>query len=288
MSNKKSFLVRSAAWAARTLPISLKLCLYRRPFLARLIRRLLNAAVPAGIQEITIASGNLAGMRMALDLHAEKDYWLGTYEPALQEAARKFIQPGMTVYDIGANIGYITLMAARISGESGKVCAFEALPANISRLKENVRLNNLEKQVKVIPGAVVKKSGSATFLIHDSGAMGKALGSAGRDETYGTALQVAGIALDDFIYKQGNPAPDVVKMDIEGGEGPALAGMRHLMKEASPIFLIELHGEKAASEVWDILSTAGYTLHAMRKGYPRIQSLEDMDWKAYIITKTKT
>ena len=50
-------------------------------------------------------------MTMALDLHAEKDYWLGTYEPDLQTAAWQIIKPGMVVYDVGANIGYISLMA---------------------------------------------------------------------------------------------------------------------------------------------------------------------------------
>ena len=58
---------------------------------------------------------------MKLDLRAEKDYWLGTYEPDLQAAARKLVQPGGTVYDVGANIGFISLACANLVGMSGRV-----------------------------------------------------------------------------------------------------------------------------------------------------------------------
>ncbi len=283
MSDKDNILLRSAAWAARILPAPVKRAFYRIPFLARLIRGSLNKAAPQGITEVKIAAGVLAGLRMHLDLHAEKDYWLGTYEPDLQIAAQQYIKSGMVVYDLGANIGYISLMAARLSGESGRVVSFEALPANIERLSQNVALNTLQDRIQIVHAAVVNKPGDVTFLAHASGAMGKAKGSAGRDEHYTQAIQVAGIALDDFVFQQGNPPPAVIKMDIEGGEGLALAGMPRLLKEARPLLLIELHGQEAARQVWDCLQANRYTLRAMRVGSVPIRSLEELDWKAYVI-----
>jgi len=220
---------------------------------------------------------------MSLDLHTEKDYWLGTYEPDLQSAARQFIKPGMVVYDVGANIGYISLMAAQLSGESGRVFSFEALPANVVRLSRNVALNNMQDRVKVVHAAVVDKTGEAVFLAHSSGAMGKARGSAGRDEHYTQTIKVAGAALDDFVFQLGNPPPAVIKMDIEGGEGMALAGMPRLLKEARPLLLIELHGQEAARQVWDCLNANRYKLRYMRAGSALIQSLDELDWKAYVI-----
>ena len=283
MAEKDNFLLRSAAWAARILPSPVKRAFYKIPFLSRLIRRSLNEAAPEGITEVKIAAGILKGLTMALDLHTEKDYWLGTYEPDLQAAALQFIKPGMVVYDVGANIGYISLMAARLAGKRGRVFSFEALPANIARLTRNVALNTMQDQVQIVHAAVVDRPGEVTFLAHASGAMGKAQGSAGRDEHYTQTIKVTGIALDDFVFQHGNPPPAVIKMDIEGGEGMALAGMPRLLKEARPIFLIELHGQEAARQVWDCLKANHYTLRYMRTGSAPIQSLDELDWKAYVI-----
>jgi len=276
-------LLKAAAWAARLLPAPIKRWFYKIPFLARIARRALNMAVPEGISEVTIAAGMLEGSRMALDLKAEKDYWLGTYEPDLQGAAWRLIQPGMTVFDVGANIGYISLIAARLCGENGKVFAFEALPANLVRLKKNISLNKFAIRIAPIPAAVMDKSGEAVFLAHASGAMGKTKGSAGRDEHYSTEIRVPAIALDDFVYRQGNPAPHLIKMDIEGGEGMALKGMPRLLKEARPVLLIELHGQEAARQVWDSLTENNYCLQKMTKSLPVINSLDTLDWKAYVV-----
>jgi len=283
LANKENFLIKTASWAARVLPLSVKRAFYKIPFLARLIRRSLNEAAPEGIGEVAIAAGVLEGLRMALDLHTEKDYWLGTYETDLQAAASRIIRPGMMVYDVGANIGYISLMAARLAAENGKVFSFEALPANITRLNQNVALNTMQKQVRVVHAAVVDKVGEVTFLTHASGAMGKAFGSAGRDEHYSQTIKVQGITLDDFVFTQENPPPAVIKMDIEGGEGMALAGMLRLLKVAKPVLLIELHGEEAARQVWDCLKANRYTLSPMHKGAAAIRSLTELDWKAYVI-----
>ncbi len=283
MSSRKNPLLEFASWSARILPASVKKALYRSPALASFLRRSLNKAAPQGINEAAISGGLLDGLRMALDLQSEKDYWLGTYEPDLQEAAAHFIRPGMTVYDVGANIGYISLMAARLNEPNGKVFAFEALPANIVRLKQNCALNGWEERITVRHAAVVAESKPVTFFMHHSGAMGKAEGSAGRDEHYEQSIRVDGLALDDFVYKEKDSKPDLIKLDIEGGEGMALKGMRQILKEARPIFLIELHGEQAARQVWEQLNANRYSLHRMRKGYPQIHTLEELDWKAYVV-----
>ena len=109
--------------------------------LARLVRRGLNAAAPQGLSQATIAAGRLAGATLLLDMQIEKDYWLGAYEPELQDAIGRHIRPGMVVYDVGANVGYISLMLARAVGESGRVLAFEPLPANAERIRRNAALN---------------------------------------------------------------------------------------------------------------------------------------------------
>jgi FkbM family methyltransferase len=195
---------------------------------------------------------------MILDLQKEKDYWLGTYETDLQEAIARFVQPGMVVYDVGANIGYISLMLARRTGDHGQVTAFEALPANLERLRANVELNGLSEKVKIVSGAVTDSDVPVRFLVHQSGSMGKADGSAGRTtEVYDGEISVPGIALDKYVFENGNPCPDVIKMDIEGFE--------------------------AVQVVVQALWEYGYQVHRLQSDYPVVDSLDGLDWKAYIM-----
>ena len=276
-------ILKAASWAASVLPVSIKKLLYKIPFLSRQIRLSLNAAAPDGLSEVTIAAGAAKGLRIILDLQSEKDYWLGTYESDLGAAARKLIQPGDVVYDVGANVGYVSLLSARLSGITGKIFAFEALPVNVDRLRKNISINAFESRIIVTHAAVIDTVQPVTFLTHPSGAMGKALGSAGRDELYNGRITVPGLALDTFVYGENHPAPDVIKIDIEGGEGSALAGMPRLLAEKRPILLIELHGEKAARQVWKYLRQHNYSVHQMRRGYPKVTHISSLDWKAYII-----
>jgi FkbM family methyltransferase len=281
----QEFVLKFTAWTAKILPNSLKQVIYRAKPLAVFIRRELNRAAPTGLTQVKIAAGDLAGYSMLIDMQVEKDYWLGTYEPELQTALRELIKPGMVIYDVGANIGYVSLLLAKATGETGKVYAFEALPENVERWRRNVALNGMEARLSLFAGAVTQTSGLVRFLVHSSGGMGKAAGSAGRRAKYQSEISVPGISLDEFVYGQGNPSPQVVKMDIEGGEVLALPGMRRVLEEARPLMLMELHGPESSRVVWERLNYAGYRIFWMRHGFPEIPSLEKMDWKAYIVAK---
>ena len=279
----KKQILAFASFVARSLPLPVKQALYRFPPLARIIRSAINSAVDDGLSVIEVAAGDLKGYKLLLNLKAEKSRWLGTYEPELQSALREFLHPGMTVYDVGANIGYITLMMAHNVGNQGHVFAFEALPVNVERIQKNIVLNNLSN-VSIISAAVLDKTAPVRFYVHDSVGMGKAAGSAGRSaEHYHAEITVPGLSLDEFVYQQGNPPPAAVKMDIEGGEVLALPGMRRILQEHHPLLLLELHGPESEKVAWDILTKAGYTLRAMQNSYPVIFSLEDLGWKAYLI-----
>ncbi len=280
----KKLLLSFAAFTARLLPAPVKQRLYSIPPLARLLRGFLNLAVPGGLVIETVASGGLAGAKLLLDLHTEKDYWLGTYESELQQAVEKFLSTGATIYDVGANIGYISLLLARKTNSAGRVFAFEALPENQERLRANIKLNDFGSRISVVPVAVIESSRPVRFLVGPSGGMGKAEGSAGRQEIkYNKAIDVSGISLDDFVFGSGNPKPQVVKIDIEGGEVLALPGMRRLLAEVRPLVLIELHGHEAAQAAWEAFTAANYSIHEMVKGYPQIQTSEALGWKAYLL-----
>jgi len=276
-------ILRLAAIAARVLPISIKRAIYQIGPLAKVSRSLLNRVAPVGVNEVSVAGGDLVGLSLLIDLQSEKDLWLGTYEPELQAALREFARPGMVAYDVGANVGYITLLLVRAVGSEGRVFSFEPLPANLERLQANLAVNDLSYNVEIVPMAVGEQRGRASFLVHQSTGMGKIKGSAGRVESYKDVIDVEIIDLDAFVFDLRNPEPDIIKIDIEGGEVLALPGMRRLLVEVRPLLLMELHGEGAAQVAWEVLTSSRYNLCRMKRGYPRIEALEDLGWKAYVV-----
>jgi FkbM family methyltransferase len=278
-----NLVLRLASLGARWLPDSVKSGLYRNRRLAGWIRRRLNQAAPVGLTVVEVAGGDLAGTRLSLDLQSEKDLWLGTYEPQLQAALRHFVVEGGTAFDVGANIGYITLLLLHALGPQGKVVAFEPLPANIWRLRDNIGLAGATDRVKLIEAAVAETTGLRYFMVHSSGGMGKLEGSSGRDEAYQQKIEVRTVTLDDIIFGRSNPIPSLVKIDIEGGEVAALRGSRRLLAQGRPMLLLELHGPRAAEECWQILRGAGYSLRAMRPGYPELEATSAFDWRAYVV-----
>lgn len=282
-----SWMVEVAAFFSRILPEKVKAMIYGNKPLAGAIRGSLNASVPEGIQQVQVAAGILAGMPLMLDMKREKDYWLGTYEMDLQTALKELVKPGMVTYDVGANIGYVSLIMARLTGETGKVVAFEALPENVKRWVTNVELNGLMDHTEIFSLAVTQWGTPARFLVHASGGMGKVEGSPGRTDVsmYKETIEVASVSLDQFVYRQGNAAPDLVKMDIEGGEVFALPGMEKIIKEKHPILLLELHGPEATQFAWTYLKDLGYQLCWMKSGFPPVESLEKLGWKAYLVAK---
>jgi FkbM family methyltransferase len=278
----QNIILSFAAFVARILPVSFRSSLYKNPSISKAIRQGLNQAAPEGLNETTIAAGNLAGTRMLLDLKAEKDYWLGTYEPQLQATIQELVLPGQIVYDIGANIGFMTLLFAQCVESTGHVYAFEALPANLQRLRDNIALNSVDDRVTIISAAVNDRSNSTKFYIGPSPGTGKLVKSAGRSTiTYRESIEVEGISIDDFIYQSGNPAPDILKIDIEGGEVLALPGMSRMLHEKRPVVMIELHGQEAARVGWDLLKKENYRICHMAADFPPILVLQEIDWKSY-------
>lgn len=276
-------LLKTAERVARLLPAPLRRGVYRLGPVTRLVRRALNRAAPHGLTQVQAAAGAAAGLTFELDLQSEKDYWLGSYETDLQEVLPHFLRPGMVIFDVGANIGYLTMIFARSTGAQGRVYAFEALPANVRRLQSHVEMNGFTDRVRIMHHAVVDRAGPVTFLVHPSHGMGKAAGSAGRDGDYPGQIEVEGTSIDEVVFSEGVGHPDLIKMDIEGGEVLALRGMPRTLAELRPVVLLELHGEEAARAAWECFEEAGYTLHRMETELSRIRTIGELDWKAYII-----
>jgi FkbM family methyltransferase len=263
--------VAAVAATAGLIPRRIRLLFYRLGPLTRGMRRLVNRAVPEGPQPVQVAAGELRGRWLVLDLQVDKDLWLGNYEPDVSRAIRDLAPAGSVAYDLGANLGYTALLLAEAVGPAGRVVAFEPLPQNVSRLKRAFELNGIESRLTVVAAAVGAESGRAAFRVQASDSMGRLEQGPERGDDLGGTIPVEVVAVDEYIYGKGNPAPLFVKMDLEGGEGGALAGMSRLLREKRPVLVIELHGLQAGEEVGRVLSAAGYRLHRLEAGRPSIE-----------------
>jgi FkbM family methyltransferase len=141
----------------------------------------------------------------------------------------------MTVFDVGANAGYFTLLFSRAVGSSGAVFAFEPDPQNLVHLRRNITLNHRDN-VSIIAAAVTDKEGAARF--RPDASMGSICSEG--------PLSVTTCRIDDF------PTPDFVKMDIEGGELLALQGAQRTLRKHRTSWFIELHGDSIASSCVDL------------------------------------
>lgn len=167
----------------------------------------------------------------------------GTLEPPVQEALRRLLAPGATFYDVGANVGFFTLLGARLVGPGGRVVAFEPLPAGARAVARNARLNGFA-HVQVREQAVGGRGGRARLLVVGERSWSH-LDSTGRHADVRDELEVDVVALDELVGGGELPAPDVIKLDVEGAELDALAGMRATLERARPALVCELHDTNA-------------------------------------------
>jgi FkbM family methyltransferase len=201
-----------------------------------------------------IRSGLAAGYLWKRHHRYVNGYWLGHYELPIQEVLRRELRGGDRFYDVGANAGFFTLVAARLVGSDGSCVAFDPAPDNVRSVREQIELNALA-QCTVVQQAVGGAPGRASFSFAYAGA---ATGHIGTTRDGEQSLEVEVTTLDDALERYGPPR--FVKMDIEGAEIEALHGARRMLSEVRPTWLIELHGPECERAVLRVLGEHGYRL----------------------------
>jgi len=147
---------------------------------------------------------------------------LGSFEETEVKMFREKLEIGMTVIDVGANIGYYTIITGKRVGVNGRVLAFEPEENNFSLLSRNISLNKLNN-VTVFKIALANKSGEESLYL-DNDNKGHHSLSSQKSRTEKIVL-VRTDTLDNILEKYGSPKVDLIKMDIEGAECLALEGM---------------------------------------------------------------
>jgi len=157
------------------------------------------------------------------------------YEPQTQRIFEQIVKPSMTVVDIGAHIGYYSLLAAKLSGANGKVYAFEPTPFLYSLLQKNIRANGLEKRAEAFPLALGNHSVKKCVFYIGETTTSSLFHVPGTGEA---SIEVEMAALDDFFRQRNWPAVDIVKIDAEGADKIIVEGMRQVIMRNPGLKLI--------------------------------------------------
>lgn len=190
---------------------------------------------------VQIQQGPAAGLWLRLNPRTGHAAFEGTGEPEVQRALEQHLRPGMNFFDIGANIGFFTLLGARLVGEKGRVTSFEADPEIAARLREHIARNHFS-QVTVEEKAVWSKHSVVKFSRSDPNVSpDRGLGHVASIKETG-CIEVEAVSLDE--YTAAFPAPDFLKCDVEGAEVEVFRGARRLLTEKRPGILCEMHSEE--------------------------------------------
>ncbi|MBI2069227.1 MAG: FkbM family methyltransferase [Elusimicrobia bacterium] len=178
---------------------------------------------------------------------------LGSYEREQTALFERLIKPAGVVLDIGAHVGYYTLLSADLAGPSGRVFAFEPEPKNAAFLKKHVQMNACAN-VTVVEAAVGDKNGTAYF---DYGT-GTGTGHLAQNGK----LAVPVLTLDTFCAER-SLTPTHLKIDVEGAEMLVFQGGRETIERARPVIFLSTHGPEIHNKCLAFLQTLNYKFEAM-------------------------
>ncbi|HSW90184.1 MAG TPA: FkbM family methyltransferase [Patescibacteria group bacterium] len=236
----------------------------------------------------TVPSGKLKGLKLFIDSSSgewEQTMALGTYDLHFTRYLQKMNLNGKVFFDIGAHIGYSSLIFETLSKGRGKVVAFEPNEFNRERFEMHRNMNQkMGEKISIYPYAVSNENGKQEFVFTNNvdgwtssgsflaGAHTRLNGGVYEAELGFKRAKVRTVKLDSFVTRQ-KIHPDIIKIDVEGAEFLVIAGGMKTLQKDKPILLIELHSIFATVRTLEMLSSVGYVTQILD---------EDKDGRVYI------
>jgi FkbM family methyltransferase len=163
-----------------------------------------------------------------------------THEPLNTKLFAQNIKKGMICFDIGANIGYYTLLESRIVGDEGRIIAIEPSPINFKQLQKNIKNENANN-VELYQLAGGDKNGTIQFLLDPHSNLSRIISKEESKKAVGEIVEVPVKKLDSFLDESSIKKLDLIRMDVEGYEFNILEGMKNSIKKFRPMIQMEVH-----------------------------------------------
>ena len=222
-----------------------------------LLRGIISPLLP---EAPTSFATTLAGGGRILFQYRETLGWstllYGAFEDAELRYVGRLVQPGDTVFDIGANVGLFSVVLGCAVGTAGRVIAAEPIPANADRAKENFALNDL-KNVQIVRSAMGVTAGTICINLSDDPAY-PSVGEVAEGRSNGRSIDVDVRRLDDIWKEIGSPKVRFVKIDVEGAEADVLMGAMALLADSQPVLLLEANDVPSLNRLREIIEPMGY------------------------------
>lgn len=264
---------------SKIVPLSLLTRIYTRILSKTPIRKLVDAYITSRIPpEISLPEGIL--ILNPNDAAVSGMIAMGMYEPFETQLFRETIKKNMVVIDIGANIGFFTVIAAQRVGVSGSVFAFEPEPTNFGFLKKTCEKNHF-KQVILDQRAISDTQGSSNLFItpENTGAY-----SLVDNRKTGSSISIKTETLDRVLASHSISSVDIIKMDIEGAEFNALKGMQTIINSSPDVIMFTEFFPKAIRRFGNdpltflaMLQTLGFTLSIIDEDEKRLKPIQSID-----------
>jgi FkbM family methyltransferase len=187
---------------------------------------------------------------------------------------KKFVPEGGNVIDVGANVGVITLWAAKCVGESGHVIAIEPELKNILALKDSIKTSGMADRVLVYEAVAADIPGTMKLRINRAHPADHRIDSEG--------VPVQAVSLDGIVDSLGWTAVAFVKIDVQGAEPLVLQGAKNLLRSIRPVLWVEVsefdlkNFSSTPKEVLDFLQTYGFIPHLLDGRAIRCATYEDI------------
>jgi FkbM family methyltransferase len=222
---------------------------YCRTLVTNEVGAMLHSVIPRTLV-LPIPMGPLRGERWVV-VSGVLEYYLGCFEPHKVKLFERFVERGGVVYDVGAHVGYFSLLSARLVQNEGQVVAFEPNPENVRYLKRHIEMNG-HSNIKVIEAALSNENGESCFDDDRENSTGR-LSPAGR-------IKVKTLTIDALVGSRQVPPPGYLKVDVEGAEVLVLRGAESTIRKYTPLIFLATHGPALKRDCLDILGSLGYVV----------------------------
>ena len=249
-------MIRQLLSIYRKLPVKVQIAIVKLCTQSKLLKLL-------SLGKSSVVTATIDGITYELDLSELIDfsiYYEGCFEPRTKAVIVRYVKPGMTVFDVGANVGAHTLTLARLVGESGKVIAFEPMPWALLKLKRNIELNDFNNIIVEKKALADVKERKSAYFESSYPLIGNLPSTSGEVVDF--------ITIDEYIKLNKINELDFMKIDTDGYEYKVIRGGEGSLKKFKPIIVIEFYRNTlrkygtSLDDLIELLAKIGYSFYS--------------------------